>query len=484
MAWFKDFSFWLDVYGALQWVILLVMIPIVLGRQRTPTSGLAWLLVVFLHPMLGMILYILFGTQHLGRLRVKRQRQVSEQIRSQRRLADLSALAVQPVLDDVQRPLVLQAQKISNLPIVGGNRVEFIGASAAVIDRLAADIEGAEKFVHLLFFIVGDDASGRKIGAVLQRAVKRGVQCRFLVDEVGSRKFFRRGGLADELRLAGVEVAKAMPVARFRRNLTRIDLRNHRKIAVVDGRLAYAGSQNLIDADYGGRKGGPWHDLMGRLEGPIVTQLHLVFLEDWAAETGQILENPVFYASPASVGNVPAQVVATGPDSGPETFRRILIAAINAARHKLVLTTPYFVPDEPTLLALGMAADRGVDIRLVLPKGGDHPLVAAAGRAYYSAFMDSGAAIYQFPHGLVHTKSTTVDDAFAIFGSANLDIRSFSLNFEVNLLLFGEEVTRQLRAEQEKYLSDSVQLDREQWAARPVVRQYAERAVALLSPLL
>jgi cardiolipin synthase len=286
------------------------------------------------------------------------------------------------------------------------------------------------------------------------------------------------------LREAGVQLAAALPVAPISRQLPRMDLRNHRKLAVIDGKVAYAGSQNLINASYGRTRCGPWVDLSARFTGPVVAELAAVFNEDWAFETGEELPRPSIDEAVALDHGVPAQVVPTGPSPPGDTFRRVLLAAVQSARKRVILTTPYFVPDEPTLVALQMAADRGVDVTLIVPAHPDHPFTAAAGRAQYGRLMQAGVGIWQYQPGLIHAKTTTVDDAFSILGSANLDVRSFNLNFELSVMLYGAEVTERLRAIQLKYLADSRRIDPEMWSKRPVVKQYAERAVALLSPLL
>jgi cardiolipin synthase len=268
-----------------------------------------------------------------------------------------------------------------------------------------------------------------------------------------------------------------------------MDLRNHRKLAIIDGQTAYAGSHNIINADYGGRRGNPWIDMTGRFTGPIVGELASIFAEDWAFETGLEIEIPYPdrhdpSAADASAQDVPAQVVATGPTRPDATYRRLLLAAIQTARRQLILTTPYFVPDEPTVLSMMMAADRGVDVKLILPQTADHFFAAAAGRAHFHALLHSGVAIHQYQPGLLHAKTATVDDAFALFGSANLDVRSFSLNFELSVLLYGQPITDRLREIQKDYLSHSRPLQLSDWDRRPVVNEYVDRAVCLLSPLL
>jgi cardiolipin synthase len=262
-----------------------------------------------------------------------------------------------------------------------------------------------------------------------------------------------------------------------------MDMRNHRKLAVIDGRIAYCGSHNLVNRDYFGRHG-PWFDLTGRFTGPVVCELASVFAEDWAFETGQLIDPPRFDDCPSDAGGTPMQVVSTGPSAVGETYRRVLLAAVQSARSHVILTTPYFVPDEPTLVSLLMAADRGVDVKLILPERSDHMFTAAAGRAHFSKLLEAGVSIFLHHDGLLHSKTLTVDNAFALIGSANVDVRSFNLNFELSVLLYGRSVTERLRAVQTRYLADSDAIDAATWNKRSAIRQYSDRAMSLISPLL
>jgi cardiolipin synthase len=351
-------------------------------------------------------------------------------------------------------------------------------------DRLAADIDAAQSHVHLLYYIFADDSTGRKIAQALSRAAARGVQCRLLLDAMASRACFHgHDSLAARLSAGKVRIAAAMPVTSLKRGLSRMDLRNHRKLAVIDGRVAYAGSHNLIDADYGGRRGAPWIDATGRFRGPVVTELATVFCEDWAFETGEMLSpSPADADHPAAGATM--QAVPTGPSAPGATYRRLLLGAIQCAREKIVLTTPYFVPDEPTLVSLLMAADRGVDVKMILPMHSDSIFTAAAGRAHFDRLMDAGVGIHLYRPGLIHAKTTTVDDAYCLFGSANLDVRSFNLNFELSVLIYDVDVTRRLHRIQTGYLNDSVRISVQEWAGRSALRRYSDGAVSLLSPLL
>jgi cardiolipin synthase A/B len=466
---------WLLAYTIIGWLIRLGMLPTVLRRNFAPGASVAWLAVVFLHPYIGLALYLLFGESRLGPGRVARHYQLLQQYALVDSRPNLTA-----GLDTDSQALIRTALKVGHMPLVIGSGVEFFIESALMVDRLAADIAAATSHVHLLYYIMERDATGMQIADALKAAVQRGVKCRVLLDQFASRSAFRPGGLAAQLRAAGVEVVAALPSSPLRRR----DLRNHRKLAIIDDKLAYAGSQNLINPDYGGKRGAPWVDLSGSFTGPVVAELATVFVTDWAFESNQLLSAP----SPAETmmieGGVPMQVVPTGPVSQGESFRRLFLAVVDSAQHKLVLTTPYFAPDEATILALLTAADRGVEVSLIVPEKSDNRLVAAAGRAHYSTLLEAGVAIYLYRPGLIHAKVVTVDDSVGIFGTANLDIRSFHLNFELTTLLFGRDVTDRLGAVQRSYIQASRRLNANEWSKRPVASRYIDSAVALISPLL
>ncbi len=474
---------WILFYTTLGWLIRFAMVPVVLRRQLAPGASMAWLGIVSLHPYIGLSLYLLVGETRLGPRRVARHRELVRHFRGERwGGTSQNESATAPNLDESYQPMVLQALKIGSLPVVSGNCIEFMTESAQLVDRLVADIDAAAQTVHLLYYIFVADATGERVVGAVERAAARGVCCRVMADAVASRRFFRRAGLGPRLTRAGVHVVDALPVAPISRGLPRMDLRNHRKLAVIDGRIAFIGSHNLVNPDYGGQRCAPWVDLTGRVTGPVVNELGVVFAEDWAFETDEILEVPV--AQDMEPGNIHMQVVPTGPSAPGDTFRRVLLGAAQCARERLILTTPYFVPDEPTLVALMMAADRGVEVSLILPEKPDHFFTASAGRAHFSTLLNAGVGIFLYKPGLIHSKTVTVDDAFGIFGSANLDVRSFNLNFELSVVVYGSEVTARMRTIQETYLANSRRLDVETWARRRVIRQYADRAIALLSPLL
>ncbi len=478
MAWFL-----LILLAASEWIIRIVMAGVILRRRFSPSTSMAWLVLIFFLPELGLFIYLLIGVSHLGKRRVRTYGISQAQSRARYNPERFAEFVVRPEIEPQQHNMILQAERISGNPIIAGNDVELLSSADDLTDRLVEDIDAAKHHAHLLYYIYRPDDIGTKITEALVRASKRGVACRLLADAAGSRPFFR-SEMPKHLRDNSVEVIPMLPVAPWRRKLARIDLRNHRKVAVIDGRSAYAGSHNAVNEDYGHKHAGKWVDLSARFTGPVVSQFQQLFCEDWTFETDQALGGEDLFPPLEPTGDIPAQVVPTGPNNEGETFRRVLIAALSAAQRHIIMTTPYLVPDEPSLVALSMAADRGAQVDLIVPRKSDHPLVAAAGRYYYQPLLEAGINIHTYDGGMLHAKTITVDDAFALLGSANLDIRSFYLNFEVNVLLYGGQITKHLRFAQQQYLNNSKPVMLSEWRERPIIKQYAEGAASLFSPLL
>jgi len=468
------------IYSIGEWVIRLTMLPIVTSRRK-PNAAMAWLLLIFFLPWAGLLLFLAFGTRQLPRLRRKRMREMRDHIHEDvQRFMDHPNI-VHPDLGPELDTTVKMAERLGNFPILGGNHVEFLADTEQVIDRLIEDIDRSEHHVHLLFYIFWCDETGQRVVDALGRATARGVKCRVLVDDVGSRKAYRR--LSVMLSDCGAELHAMLPVGIFRRRMARIDMRNHRKLVVIDGQVAYTGSQNLVNASYG-HKDLAWHDLMGRFTGPIVLELQAIFIGDWYQETQEALTGPEILVEPNLVGHVPAQTLPSGPIFSVENYQRLVVSAIHGAQRRVIITPPYFVPDEPLWQAIQIAVLRGVQVDLIVPRRCDQRIVGAAARACYADVLDAGANLYLHTDGLLHSKTMTVDDSIALMGSSNFDIRSFEINFELNMLLYGEDVTGRLRSQQLAYLAQSEKLAAEQWENRRYTRRVVDNIARLLSPLL
>ncbi len=471
---------WYLAYSISEWLIRIVMLPVVTVRRR-PSAAMSWLLLIFFLPWVGLALYLMFGTLRLSYLRRRRIAEMSSKIEAEARRFHGDPNIVRPDLGPRLESTVRIAEQLGNFPILGGNEAVFLADTDLVIDRLIQDMDGAAHHIHMLFYIFRDDETGDRVIDALGRAVRRGVACRVLVDDVGSRKPYRR--LAAKMKARGVQFYTALPVGVFRRRMARIDLRNHRKLAVIDGRVAYTGSQNIVHATYG-RKDMAWHDMMVRLTGPITLELQAIFVMDWHQEAPEVLTGPDIFVQPERTGDVPAQTLPSGPTFPVENYQRLVVGAIYDAQHRVIITTPYFVPDEPLLQAIQLAAWRGVQVDLIVPQRCDQITVGAAARAYYDDVLEAGANVYLHTQGLLHSKTMTVDESLALIGSSNFDIRSFAINFELNMLLYGPDVTCRLRDQQLRYLRDCIKLDAEQWRQRPAARRLLDNIARLMSPLL
>jgi len=474
---------WLPLgYLLLEWAIRLVLAPIII-RKHSAGEAMAWLALALFQPIPGALLYAAFGRQLLGRRRVKANQLAAKLVETVDRLNTLGEHRAPPdAINPHYRDLFRLATMVGGTRPLHGNAGEVID-SGHYIDRLIDDIDNAQHHVHLLTYIYRDDATGRKVADALGRAAKRGAACRVLADGSGSANFF--GTLAPTMREHGVEVRDALPSRYFRRTLARIDVRNHRKLVVIDGTIAHTGSQNICDLDYGDRRYGPWIDLTARLSGPMAMQMQMLFLEDWVAETGEMpTSEHALFPTPGHTGPIVAQAIPSGPGRREEAFRDVILSAINEANERVVMVTPYLIPDPPTQLALRLRALAGVRVDVIIPEKTNSFLVNAAAKSVLEDLLDAGANIHLHQHGLLHVKAMTIDDALTVFGSGNFDRRSFRLNYELNLLAHGSAVTQAMRERLEQYLVDCRPLHADELAGRPWIQKLADDAAKLVSPLL
>ena len=476
---------WLPVgYLLLEWAIRLTLAPIII-RKHSAGEAAAWLALTLFQPIPGLLLYGCFGRQLLGRRRVRANMRAAELVETPERLAALEKHAPEEnEIDAVHLDLFRLAGTVEGTRTLSGNLCDIVD-SDGFIDRLIDDIDRAERHVHLLTYIYRDDATGQRVAEALGRAVERGVACRVLADGSGSAGFFST--LAPKMRRSGVEVRDALPSRFFRRTLARIDVRNHRKLAVIDGALAYAGSQNICDTDYGQHRYGSWIDLTARLTGPMAMQMQMLFFEDWVAEAGQLPESPSdqdLFPHPADAGSMIAHAIPSGPGRRLEAFRDIILSASTEANERIVMVTPYFIPDQSTQLALLLRARAGVRVDLIVPEKTNSFLVNAAAKSAFAELLDAGATVHLHKGGLLHVKAMTVDDSISVFGSGNFDRRSFRLNYEINLLTHGTDSTIALRDRLEAYLGDCRPLGKSELDGRPWIQKLADDAAKLISPLL
>lgn len=459
---------------------------VLLRRHRQPESRMAWLVVLAAVPYLGALAYLLLGTTSIGASRIARLKDSAKLLPSPAAAAGSDAPECRPGQLGEHEALFRVGRSISGYEAVGGNRAQLMADSDAMIASLVADIDAARETVHLLFYIWLGDHNGGKVAEALERAARRGIVCRAMVDDIGSRDFVR-GPFWPRLEAAGVKLRRALPVGNplVRMVNGRIDLRNHRKIVVIDNRVTYCGSQNCADAAFLPKaKFAPWVDAVMRFEGPVVRQNQHLFAMDWMGNGGDNIAALLAQPLPPVEPGFTAQVVATGPTYRNSAMAEMFESLMYAARRELFITTPYYVPTPGVQAALCAAAHRGVATTIVFPARNDDFAVGATCRSYYESLIDAGVRIFEYEKGLLHTKSLTLDGEITLIGSANMDRRSFDLNFENNILLRDAAATAAMRARQQSYLADSREIAAADVAAWGVGRRLWNNSLAIVGPVL
>ncbi len=493
--------------ASMTWLIailgaLAVLVPIaaaivalgVIPGGRRPSTGMAWLILIIAVPYLGIIAFFFFGSNSVGRKRRAWQREVNAKVLAaveSRTHPDIEAYRGAGDTPYV-RGLARLNQNLGSLPMSTGNTVDVFSDYQGAIDAMTAEVERAEHFVHVEFYISAWDEVTDGFFTALSAAVARGVEVRLLFDHLGSRGIPGYQEFLGRLDTNKIVWAAMLPLHPLKGQIRRPDLRNHRKILVVDGRVAFAGSLNMIEPGYdkpGNHKRGlSWVELVTRVTGPVVRELSVVFATDWAAETGEVVEQTLIPGatdpSLSGVTGVECQVVPSGPGFVTENNLRLFNSLLYGARSRVSLTSPYFVPDETLLYAVTTAAQRGVEVELFVSAVADQFMVFHAQRSYYAALLDAGVRIWLYPEPFVlHAKFFTVDDDLAVIGSSNMDYRSFALNYEVVLMLADVGVVDRLRAVHDQYRALSTELDAEAWRRRGWRAAYVDNVMRLTATL-
>lgn len=469
---------WPSVAGLLALVDLLavsITIPFVLTIKREPTSAIAWCLLVFFLPVVGILLFIFFGYQFINRP-LKRKKKHAEGYRSKQ-----GPVVADPGADF--EGLAALAEKLGASPLAGGNRVTLYHDGAAAYDAMIEAVGHARHHVHLEFYIARGDESGERFMTALAAKARAGVAVRFLYDAVGSWRL--RSAVLRLLTDAG---GRAVPfLARMNplRRKLQINLRNHRKILVVDGRVGFTGGMNIGD-EYLGKnpRFGHWRDTFLRVEGPAAAGLQRVFGEDWDFTAGEEFDGPDFYPALAPAGADAVQIAWSGPDQETKAIREVYFAAVMRARARVWIATPYFVPDAPLADALALAARSGRDVRLVVPFRPDLWITLMASRFLWQHLLAAGVRIFQYTPGFLHAKLVTVDGEWASVGSVNFDNRSLHLNFEVTALLHSKRLAAEVEEALRRDMSQCIELNTATFHNRPLIAKVAENAARLASPIL
>ena len=458
----------------------------VVMKRRPIGVSLAWLTIILTIPVAGISLYLLFGEIRLGRKRVERARDMYQPYTDWIREL-VGSFAHQPAIPGEQASALSQlVQSQLGMPLLAGNHLELLTRPDEILTAIARDIRQATTSCYLEFYIWKAGGWADEVAEALMAAAVRGVDCRLMLDSVGSSSFFR-SSWPRRLQEAGVKLVEVLPAGAWRIPLQRQDLRMHRKLVIIDDKLAYTGSMNLVDPRYFKQRAGvgQWIDIMLRLKGPIVPLIWSLFVRDWEMETGErLLELQQHQPEFDETQNRRIQLIPSGPFTTGDCLQQILLLAIYRATHSIILTTPYFVPDDPLVAALRSAAERGVRVLLILPRRSDSLMATHACNAFLQELLESGVEIYRFQSGLLHTKSVMVDESLMLVGSVNLDRRSLWLNFETTLLVDDAHFCAEFKRILQEYFAQAVRLDPHEWRQRPYHKRIVENLFYLLSPLL
>lgn len=451
----------------------------------TASTRLAWFVVILVLPLFGLIVYFLFGEVRLGSTNSLKAKNVYSDLQNRFREDLIIDGEPDSTPDSLYAPAFAYASSMNGFHVRSGNKAELMPDDKTARSRLIQDIDAAHSSVNILYYIWFDDDTGTEVARALIRAVKRGVTCRAMVDALGSRAFIK-SKLWKEMSLAGVQTAIALPYSNLLNTVltSRLDLRNHRKITVIDNQITYCGSQNCTDPEFRTKpKYAPWVDILLRFEGPLVAQNQLLFASDWLRHVPENADNfcPQIEMEPSGFR---ALVWADGPSIRPSATPQFFTTLLGLAREKVIITTPYFVPGEVVLNALCAAAYRGVDVTLIMPARNDSWIVAAASRSHYRELLNAGIKVFEYEKGLLHAKTLTLDGQLSMIGSTNLDLRSFDLNYENNILLQDPELTRAIFMRQQQYLSASSEVSMNDVNSWSLLRRIWQNCIATVGPIL
>lgn len=474
----------ITILAALDLLVILAVVPYIIMSKKDATSAVAWCLLVLFMPLFGALFFWVFGYTHVNRpilrkrLHRSRFRASHPPQRHEAARGEKGGESTFPTYGDLG-PLAL---KVNAFPVTPGNALTLYADTKPAYEALLKAVAEARQHAHLEYFILRSDETGMALLDLLTEKARQGVEVRLLYDSMGTRGLKTR--FLKPLRDAGGKVSAFLPLNPLRSRL-QVNLRNHRKITVVDGRVGFTGGMNVGDEYLGkNRYFGYWRDEVARLEGPAVAGLQRVFAEDWSFATGESVNDPVYFPTVEPAGETTVQVIESGPDQEINSIREVYFAAILAARERLWIASPYFVPDRGLLDALRLARYRGVDVRLLSLLRPDKWIAFLAARYYWTDMLAVGVKVYQYARGMMHSKMMMVDGQWGFVGSANLDNRSLYLNFEAGCILHTPARVKELEDSFLRDLEDSEPLDERVYSRRSFPVRLAENACRLLSPVL
>lgn len=470
--------------------VLIILVSFrVITKRRSASISLAWLSIIYTLPFAGVIIYLIFGELYLGKKRVQRAEAMFGPFTQ--RINQCAALYLVPY-DADNRSLVTPLRELIygrfQMPAVTGNQLTLLTSPHRILEQIIADINTATQVIYLEFYIWAPGGKVDQVAEALINAAKRGIDCRVMLDSVGSSAFFK-SHWPTQFKQAGIHLIEVLPVGPMRIFFHRQDLRMHRKLIAIDSHVGYTGSMNLVDPHMFKQDAGvgEWVDIMIRMQGPIIPITGSLLEFDWEMETGEsLVENRLAECQDSKLFDECShvQIIPSGPYIDDDHIHQVLVSAIYSAQKSLILTTPYFVPDEALLAALKTASARGVKVQIILPAKNDSRMVDYACKGFFEDLLACGVEIYQYQNGLLHTKSILVDNELCLVGTVNLDKRSFWLNFEVTLLIDRSPFIAELYQLQRSYIAHSHKVCLTQWRQRGRVQRFLESVFYLLNPLL
>ncbi|WP_150137175.1 cardiolipin synthase [Candidatus Enterovibrio altilux] len=470
------------------WLLIAsVTIRVVLKRRALGVS-IAWLMIIYIVPIAGIILYLLVGELNLGKKRVERFRAMYEPYRCWMTSLDEYKTDHPQHQNLFSKPIHNLCFMRAGIPALVGDQLSLQSETATILKSIASNIENASKSVNMVFYIWQPGGRADNVAEAACNAAKRGVTVRIMLDSAGSKAFFK-SHWPDQMRKAGVELIEALAVSPLRMFLRRLDIRQHRKIVIIDNKIGYTGSMNMVDPRFFKQDSGvgQWVDIMVQAKGPSVPLLNSIFAWDWEVETGlRYLPDLSEYSfiKQHTHGNYAAQIAPSGPDMPDGIIQQILMLSIHQAKKSITITTPYLVPSESLLDALQTTAQRGVPVNIIIPAKNDSIMVDWASKSFFTDLLRTGVNIYRFHGGLLHTKSVMIDESFCLIGTVNLDMRSLWLNFELTICIDAPDFCKDLISLQQTYIAHSTIVVLQEWQNRSVLNRPIEQFFYMFSPLL
>lgn len=462
-------------------IFVVLMVVAVIAERRDPVKTLAWIMVITMFPVGGMILFLAFGRNHRKERTFMQKELFDNEIVGKICGDQLCELPASEEFNSADRSLITLLLNNSRAPLMIHNRVQFYNDGKECFSSLFEDLRGATESIHIEFFAIESGPLFEQMFEILTEKVAQGVEVRIIYDSVGSRRLRRRDVV--RMKSVGIDVRCFMPVF-FTRFSSLANYRDHRKIVVIDGKVAFTGGMNIADRYVEGLRGGVWRDVHIRVEGESVAMLQSVFVVDWAfVSDGERLEDSRYFPASEVSEVCPMQILSSGPDSPYASIKHSYFAAISKAQKYVYISTPYLMPDNAILTALHVAALSGVDVRILIPVRGDNAVVAWAGFAYVDSLLEVGVKVYLYRVGFNHSKFIIIDDELCSIGSANLDYRSFEDDFEVQALIYDNATTCRLRDQFIDDLRDSEEITPQNWAQRSRTSKIMEPIAKLLAPL-